>query len=62
MRLLCVFASRLGESDRDGRIGREVELWISFPPVPGLVSMCEVWGRGLYLTTAMFTGAVVLAR
>lgn len=32
-----------------------------FPQYLDLSIQGEVWGRGLYLTTAMLTGAVVLA-
>jgi len=32
-----------------------------FPQYLDLSILCEMWGRGCYLTTAMLTGAVVLA-
>lgn len=64
----------LGEGDGEGAVGGEVELGIPLAPVsaeirgqrPKLYIKDEsTWlgrGGGAYLTTAMLTGAVVLAR
>lgn len=61
----------LGEGDGERRIGREVELRVAFSPVSKVDSHFVIYcregggkegGGGRYLITAIFTGAVVLAR
>jgi len=55
----------LGEGDGEGRVGREVELRVAFSPVSRKSLDGSLWGGGGgcgYLITAIFTGAVVLAR
>ena len=61
----------LGEGDGEGGVGGEVEGGVAFAPVSRfilsvLLETCKgrrgEGGRGAYLITAMFTGAVVLAR
>jgi hypothetical protein len=57
----------LGEGNRDGGIGREVEFGVSFAPIPEIRKFVYLrvvgGGKGgvIYLTTAILTGAVVLA-
>ena len=55
----------LCEGDGEGGICGEIELWIALAPVPVLV--CQIKTERLrrcflYFTTAIFTGAVTLAR
>lgn len=55
----------LGEGDRERGVGGEVEGGVPFAPVSGIILsvLLKRCRRGwAYLITAMFTGAVVLAR
>jgi len=55
----------LGECDGEGGVGGEVELGVAFTPVPTVelsIRFTRTELGGLYLMTAMLTGAYVLAR
>ena len=54
----------LGEGDRQGGVGGEVEGAVAFAPVSAsaVSGMWGGWARWLYLITAMLTGAYVLVR
>lgn len=47
-------------TETDELVGR-LSFGSLFPQYLEMLTRCEVWGRGRYFTTAMLTGAVVLA-
>jgi hypothetical protein len=51
----------LRESDGHGRVGWEIQFGVSFAPVSNTMSIVYGGGGVIYFTTAILTGAVVLA-